>query len=59
MLRVFPRRVGHEGWGHYTSSLAGVGAFWKGAGAVLCRNTICNGGMVGGYKLLWLKHKQS
>jgi len=28
----------------------GVGAFWKGAGAVLCRNTICNGGMVGGYK---------
>ena len=30
----------------------GVKAFWKGAGAVFVRNTICNGGMVGGYKLL-------
>mmetsp|Transcript_51856 Transcript_51856/g.97002 ORF Transcript_51856/g.97002 Transcript_51856/m.97002 type:complete len:182 (+) Transcript_51856:423-968(+) len=30
--------------------LEGPGAFWKGAGAVLVRNTICNGGMVGGYK---------
>lgn len=28
----------------------GVKAFWKGAGAVFVRNTICNGGMVGGYK---------
>jgi len=28
----------------------GVTAFWKGAGAVFVRNTICNGGMVGGYK---------
>ena len=30
----------------------GLPAFWKGAGAVFVRNTICNGGMVGGYKLL-------
>eukprot|EP00913_Durusdinium_trenchii_P025156 g23615.t1 len=28
----------------------GLQAFWKGAGAVFVRNTICNGGMVGGYK---------
>lgn len=28
----------------------GLPAFWKGAGAVFVRNTICNGGMVGGYK---------
>lgn len=30
----------------------GLQAFWKGAGAVFVRNTICNGGMVGGYKFL-------
>ncbi|CAJ1438299.1 unnamed protein product [Effrenium voratum] len=28
----------------------GVRAFWKGTGAIFFRNTICNGGMVGGYK---------
>ena len=32
----------------------GLPAFWKGAGAVFVRNTICNGGMVGGYKFLSL-----
>eukprot|EP00438_Fugacium_kawagutii_P005516 Skav227060 [mRNA] locus=scaffold72:938318:942724:- [translate_table: standard] len=36
----------------------GVTAFWKGAGAVFVRNTICNGGMVGGYKLLAVQQKQ-
>eukprot|EP00192_Tetraselmis_astigmatica_P014038 CAMPEP_0117657758 /NCGR_PEP_ID=MMETSP0804-20121206/5499_1 /TAXON_ID=1074897 /ORGANISM="Tetraselmis astigmatica, Strain CCMP880" /LENGTH=304 /DNA_ID=CAMNT_0005464229 /DNA_START=415 /DNA_END=1331 /DNA_ORIENTATION=- len=29
----------------------GARAFWKGTGAVFLRNSICNGGMVGGYKI--------
>eukprot|EP00873_Tetraselmis_striata_P011700 jgi/Tetstr1/431964/TSEL_021441.t1 len=29
----------------------GLGAFWKGTGPTFLRNAICNGGMVGGYKL--------